>query len=401
MSGEFELRRVLRELITLSTLPAVWAEYAPERIVDSLVDLLWRAVDPELLYVRVPDPFGGDVLERARGRGQVQLDAAKLGHALDLVLARGAEAVAIEPFVDVPVTVVRIRLGLGERAGLLAAAFSPPPSDADRVVLGVGANQAAFAIERKWAEIRHQRSLEHARRLQLELEQADRRKDDFLATLAHELRNPLAPLRNALDIFALEGDASPRAEQARRIMERQLARIVRLVDDLLEISRIKRGMVDLRRERLELAGVLAGAIDELRPLAASAEVRLVAALDHGPLVVLGDAARLHQVFANLLANGVKYGTRGGNLWVSARREHADAIVRVRDDGVGIPVDMLRRIFDLFAQAHDGNVRASAGMGIGLAVVRSLVELHGGSVDAHSAGPGTGSEFTIRLPLSSG
>jgi signal transduction histidine kinase len=229
------------------------------------------------------------------------------------------------------------------------------------------------------------------------LKDADRRKNEFLAMLAHELRNPLAPIRNSLHILKLVGGAGAEAAGVHAMMERQVNHMVRLVDDLLEVSRITRGKIDLRRARVDLAAVLRTAVETSRPLIDAAAHTLTVDVPDG-LVVDGDAVRLAQVFANLLNNAAKYTDPGGAVVLRARPAGADAVVTVRDTGAGIPAEMLSRVFELFTQIDRSDERAQGGLGIGLTLVKSLVELHGGRVAVRSDGPGTGSEFEVRLPL---
>ena len=229
-----------------------------------------------------------------------------------------------------------------------------------------------------------------------EREEADRRKDEFLATLAHELRNPLAPIRNSLDLLRVSG-ATP-SPQVWDMMDRQVHQMVRLVDDLMEVSRITRGTIELRREAIALADVITAAIETSRPLIEAARHELTVVLPPEPLVVHADAMRLAQVFANLLNNAVKYTDPGGRITIAARRENGAVTVSISDTGIGIAADALPRVFDMFVQANARDSRAQTGLGIGLTLVRSLVEMHGGSVSAHSAGAGRGSEFVVHLPL---
>jgi PAS domain S-box-containing protein len=244
------------------------------------------------------------------------------------------------------------------------------------------------------------RAEEELRRLAAELSEADRRKNEFLATLAHELRNPLAPLRNGLQIMRLSGDSKAAVEQARTIMERQLGQMVHLVDDLLDVSRISRGKLDLRTERVELATVLNNAIETSRPLLDANGHELLVRLPSQPLFVAADVTRLGQVFANLLNNAAKYSERGKHIELTAERQGSTIAVRIQDSGVGIPADMLPRIFEIFTQVDQSLERSEGGLGIGLTLVKRLVEMHGGSVEAHSEGQGQGSEFIVRLPLAS-
>jgi PAS domain S-box-containing protein len=233
------------------------------------------------------------------------------------------------------------------------------------------------------------------RRAEDALRVADTRKNDFLATLSHELRNPLAPIRSGLQILKLVGKGEERLERTRQVMERQLAHLVRLIDDLMEVSRISRGKVHLRPERLSMGTVLSIAIEAVWPATEAKSLVLLQELDE-PLVVHGDKDRLVQVFANLLNNAVKFSHSGTAISLSLRREADQAVVVVKDEGQGIDAASLDTVFDLFAQgpAH----QMSGGLGIGLALVRQLVQLHGGSVEVQSEGRNRGSAFTVRLPL---
>jgi len=237
------------------------------------------------------------------------------------------------------------------------------------------------------------------KRVQEELHEADRRKDEFLAVLAHELRNPLAPIRSSLHILRLSGRNDPTAEQVSEMMARQVNHMVRLVDDLLEVSRITRGKIDLRREPLDLTDVVRSALEISRPLIDEASHRLLIDLPREPFPLEGDAVRLAQVFANLLNNAAKYTDPGGQIRLAVRREGEEAVITVQDSGIGIPAAMLPRVFDMFTQVEHHTARNRGGLGIGLMLVKRLVEMHAGTITAHSAGLGQGSEFVVRLPLS--
>jgi len=233
----------------------------------------------------------------------------------------------------------------------------------------------------------------------LERDQADRRKDEFLATLAHELRNPLAPIRNWVNVLRLSGTEEPRRDFL-EMMDRQVSHMVRLVDDLMELSRITRGKIELRLEPVELAPVVAAAVEASRPLIESARHTLTVSVPDEPIVVTGDTIRLAQVFSNLLNNAVKYTDEGGRISLEVKRDRGDAVITVKDSGIGIAAAAIPRVFDMFVQIHENDRRAQAGLGIGLTLVRSLVEMHRGKVEARSAGVGKGSEFIIRLPIAS-
>jgi signal transduction histidine kinase/ActR/RegA family two-component response regulator len=229
------------------------------------------------------------------------------------------------------------------------------------------------------------------------LRHSDQQKDEFLATLSHELRNPLAPIRNALHVLRLAGADEQTRARVIDTMERQTGNVIRLVDDLLELSRINEGRVALRKERITLSAVLRSALESSAPLIESAGHELIVEEPPEPVLLHADPLRLIQVIANLLNNAAKYTERGGRVTLSARREGGEAVITVRDTGIGIPPAMLTRIFDMFVQVDTSLERSRQGLGIGLTLVKRLVELHGGRVDARSMGPGQGSEFIVRLP----
>ena len=231
------------------------------------------------------------------------------------------------------------------------------------------------------------------------LHDADRKKDEFLATLAHELRNPLAPISNALQIMRLSEE--PKAhDNARNIIERQLGQMVHLVDDLLDVSRISQGKVELRREEADLSVVLQTAIETSRPLIQAGKHELAIKLPPpGVVLIDGDVTRLCQIVANLLNNAAKYTPQGGRIEVFGECQNGQAVITVQDSGIGIPPELLPRVFDMFAQVDRTLDRSQGGLGIGLALVKRLVEMHGGTVEGHSAGTNQGSRFTVRFPLS--
>ena len=249
---------------------------------------------------------------------------------------------------------------------------------------------------RKQAEEDRLRALAREREARSEAELANRSKDEFLAMLGHELRNPLAPIRTALQLMRLRGDDALMKE--RLVIERQVEHLVRMVDDLLDVSRITSGKIELRRERVELAEIVAEAIEMASPMIEQRQHRLDVRVPHAGMAVEADAARLAQAICNLLTNAAKYTERKGEILIDAQRSGAEAVLRVRDNGVGIAPELLARIFEPFVQAPQALERAQGGLGLGLAIVRSLVALHGGSVHAASEGAGCGTELTIRLPL---
>ena len=274
-----------------------------------------------------------------------------------------------------------------------------PLRDAEDQVYGM----MAVAIEIS-EQVRARQVLERSQaenqKLLAELEAASRAKDEFLAMLGHELRNPLSPIATALQLMKLRGD--PRTTREQQVIERQVNHLTRLVDDLLDVSKITRGKVELRKERVEIAEVIAKAVEMASDLFEQRNHDLALEIASERLWVDGDPVRLAQVVANLLTNAARYTERGGKITVSARREageraSGEIVIRVKDNGSGISPELLPRIFDLFIQGHRSSDRAQGGLGLGLALVKNLIALHGGSVVALSDGPGKGSEFVIRLP----
>jgi signal transduction histidine kinase len=231
-------------------------------------------------------------------------------------------------------------------------------------------------------------------------EEADRRKDEFLATIAHELRNPLAPIRNAVAVLRM-GPPADAAGKLLEMMERQLAHLVHLVDDLLDVARVTSGKIVLRPERLDLRAVVEVAVETSRPAIDAARHELAVRLPADPLPADGDRTRLTQVLTNLLTNAAKYTPDGGRIEVTAGRTDGAALVRVADTGVGIPAEMLPKVFEVFTQVGRSVDRSQGGLGLGLALVKTLAEMHGGAAWAESPGPGRGSTFFVRLPLAPG
>ena len=230
------------------------------------------------------------------------------------------------------------------------------------------------------------------------LRDAGRRKDEFLATLAHELRNPLAPVRNAVQLLRLKGAATPEVKWASELIDRQVQSMSRLIDDLMDVSRIDQGKIELRRERVELSTVLRDAIETTRPVIDEFGHELVVNFPEQSMPLDVDPARLAQAFMNLLNNAAKYMDRGGRIEVGVRREGGQVEVTVKDTGIGIAADRLDGVFDMFSQVEAALSRSRGGLGIGLSLTRRLVEMHGGTVEARSAGLGHGSDFVVRFPL---
>ena len=279
----------------------------------------------------------------------------------------------------------------GERV-TVSLTISPVRDAEGRVV--AASKIARDVTERKQLEA-------HLRRMALNLAESDRQKGEFLATLAHELRNPLAPIRSALELLKQVGSEAEGARRARDTMDRQLSQLVRLVDDLLDVNRVMYNRLELRPVTVDIASIVHQAVEMSRPLADGAGHRLRTSLPPEPLFLHADPVRLTQVFANLLNNSCKYTPPGGDILISAERKGDTAVVAVRDSGAGIPADQLDTIFEMFTQADRSPERAQGGLGIGLALVKRLVAMHGGTVQVHSGGPGKGSEFVVTLPALAG
>jgi signal transduction histidine kinase/DNA-binding response OmpR family regulator len=275
----------------------------------------------------------------------------------------------------------------GRTLGALSLALGPSGRRYDPADLAVAeelASRAAIALDNA--------------RLYRDVQEADRRKNEFLAMLAHELRNPLAPIRNAVQILRLRGPEKSELGDVRDMIERQVQHLVRLVDDLLDVSRITRGKIRLQTEPVEVAVVVARAVETSHPLLDARRHQLTVSVPAESLRVEADPVRLAQVLANLLNNAAKYTEEGGRIWLAVEREGKEVLLRVRDTGIGIPPHMLASVFDLFTQVDRSLDRSQGGLGIGLTLVHRLVEMHAGSVQAFSAGANLGSEFVVRLPL---
>jgi len=269
---------------------------------------------------------------------------------------------------------------LGRKTMLLNARPFPPDSEHPELIL--------LAVE----------DVSALRERADELAEASRHKDEFLATLAHELRNPLAPIRNAVQYLGMDSLKESDVRTARDVIDRQVKVMVRLTDDLLDVSRITRNQLELRKQRVDLARVVESAVESSLPLIQQCGHELTVSLPPEPIHLDADPIRLAQVFSNLLNNAAKYTKLRGHIWLTAERQGSDALVSVRDNGIGIPGDMLSRIFDMFTQVDRSLERSQSGLGIGLTLVRRLVEMHDGSIEARSNGSGEGSEFLVRVPV---
>jgi signal transduction histidine kinase len=301
------------------------------------------------------------------------------------------------PWSDLPVLLLGKPGGsfdLRELAAITNFTLLERPTSSLMLLSAVG---AALRARTRQYQIRDQ--LEALHQAHAELREADRRKDEFLAMLAHELRNPLAPIRTASELLPRivpKGDA--RVDATISAVRRQVVQLSRLVDDLLDVSRITRGRIELQRATHDLASIIGQAIESTAPLFEGKGHAVVQPVDPPALHVEGDSARLVQCVSNILANAAKYTDRGGRIRIDLREEDGMGVVSVQDNGIGMPAEMLPRVFDLFVQSERSLDRADGGLGIGLSVVRRLIDMHGGQVTAHSAGLGRGSLFEVRLPL---
>jgi signal transduction histidine kinase/CheY-like chemotaxis protein len=390
-----ELRRCLRDLFALAMLPASWHHHDPKQTAQSLADAVLRTLDVELVYVLVPDAGGLLAVLREEGGAAHNL------HAVSELFAPFIQQGGVGPRVNVLGTEMNLALQTidlpsAERGVIVVGAVrSDFPTQIDSALLRVAANQAAVALAntRYIAELNQAAVLRD--QLVAELATASKRKDHFLAVLGHELRNPLAAIHAA----HLQTLTKPQPGRAQEIITHQLTTLMRLVDDLLDASRVSTGKLALQRQRLDLREVLEKARAACDHAAAQKGHRLTMTTCEDPLWVDGDQVRLEQVIVNLVANAVRYTEAGGNISIAVSRTSDDhALVRVDDDGRGITAELLPRIFEPFVQADMALERAEGGLGLGLALVKGVVELHGGSVDVTSGGPGKGCTVLVRLPL---
>jgi signal transduction histidine kinase len=354
---------------------------------EALEHLLRNEITVVLMDVSMPELDGFELAEIIRQHPRYQKTAiifVSAVHLSDLDRLKGYESGAVD-YVSVPVVPELLRAKVSVFTELYRKT-----RDSERLTR---------ELEQRVAE--RTAALEESVAKQIEmaeqLRENDRRKDEFLALLAHELRNPLAPVRNAISILQLKGSEDTDAVWCRDVIERQLRQLTRLVDDLLDVSRITQGKIKLRLERLDLGTVIADAVETSRPLIDAQRHELTVTLPDRPIRIEGDLTRLTQVVANLLNNAAKYQNEQGRIQLTVVREGGHAMISVRDQGVGIAPEMLSRVFELFTQGERAPDRAQGGLGIGLSLVKNLVELHGGSVRVTSEGAGKGSEFTVLLP----
>jgi PAS domain S-box-containing protein len=510
------LRQLTRNLIALSTLPAIWAGLQPEGVIKSLAKVFLTTLDLDLVYIRLADSNGSNVIESVSSRrhDDAQANLPVVRAILDPFLAElsaNQPATISDPFGDGIVRINFVRFGIAQDSGVVVAGSRRTdfPSEHDRLLMGVGANQAAAVVQRHrtelalrqsekrfldlgdtapamlwvtepdgycsflargwyeftgqkeseglgfgWIDAIHPDDRERSRKafadaneqkkefvcehrvlhadgsyrwvidtgrprlsssgeflglvgnvldntqrklLEQELQEAGRRKDEFLAMLAHELRNPLAPISAGAELLRMVRLDDAQVRQTSEIIGRQVSHMTNLIDDLLDVSRVTRGLVKLESAALDIRHVITDAVEQVNPLIRVKRHNLALHLPPATTIVLGDSKRLVQILANLLNNAAKYTPENGNITLRTEVQDAHVLLEVIDDGIGMTPDLVKRAFDLFVQAERTPDRSSGGLGLGLALVKSLVELHGGTVTASSAGTGKGSKFTVFLP----
>ena len=358
---------------------------------EALEHLLRTDITIVLMDVSMPEIDGFELAEMIRSHPRYQKTAiifVSAVHLTDLDRLKGYESGAVD-YVSVPVVPELLRAKVSVFAELYRKTreFERLNRELEeRVMERTTELQAAMTKQIELAD---------------RLREADRRKDEFLALLAHELRNPLASVHNCVAIMRRAGVTDAELRWCHDVIERQSEQLRRLVDDLLDVSRITQGKIQLRTEPVNLETVVADAVETSAPIINAHQHALRVTLPEQPLVVKGDASRLTQVIANLLTNAAKYQNENGSIDLTTRREGTTAVISVRDRGIGLSAEMLHEAFELFAQGERTPDRAQGGLGIGLSLVKKLVELHGGTVRAASDGPGHGSEFLVRLPLLAG
>jgi signal transduction histidine kinase len=354
---------------------------------EALEHLLKTDITVVLMDVSMPELDGFELAEIIRQHPRFQKTAiifVSAVHLSDLDQLKGYESGAVD-YVSVPVIPELLRAKVSVFAELYRKT-----RDSERLT-----RELEDRVTARTAEL--EASMARQLALTEQLREADRRKDEFLALLAHELRNPLAPVVNAVNIMRMKESGDPDLLWCREVIERQAYQLTRLVDDLLDVSRITLGKIKLRPERLDIATAIAGAVEASRPLIESHHHEFVVTLPAHPVEVQGDLARLTQVVANLLNNAAKYQNELGRIELTVEQEEQDVVITVRDQGIGIPPQMLSEVFELFSQGERTLDRSQGGLGIGLSLVKTVVEMHGGSVSASSDGVDRGSAFVIRIP----
>jgi len=366
-----------------------------EEVLRLVVDKTVQLTGAEVCALLLGDESGVARVAASRGIDEAKAKsfAAPLDERINGALRGLLDHDLDDTFVGVPV------IHGGQVTGILVThRDGEPEGDPDpdeEAILAALADQAAIALDRagRWREL--WAAEQQARR---ELEVSAQRKDEFLAMLSHELRNPLAAIVNAVEVLRLSSPRDGKLQQIHDIAARQSMHMKRLLDDLLDVSRVTSNRIVLTRRPVVVQEVVRQAVDAVGPAFRQRGQGLEVAVPETPLIVDADPDRLLQVLSNLLTNAAKYTEPGGHVWLSLESEDSQAVLRVRDDGIGIPADLLPSIFELFVQAERDTTRSEGGLGIGLSLVKRLVEMHGGTVEAKSEGPGRGTELVVRLPL---
>jgi signal transduction histidine kinase len=402
------LRRTIRDLVAFSNLGATWSGYDEDQICVSLADLVCKTLAAEMVYFRSPSDEKNHAAEAAcwPSKKSGGIDPRPIANALEPWLSGpiGTPQTTCDLFGQDEMQLAVTCFGYG---GVIVAGSSRPgfPTDEERLLLSVAANQAAVAIHRRRIEDerlalvgRLSEARDRERAARIEAEEAIRLRDEFLATLSHELRTPLNSVFGWAQILRLKPDDPEIRAEAIDAIERGARAQVALINDLLDVSRIISGKLRLDIHSIELVALIEAAIESVAPAAEANAIAIERRLDSGVGPICGDAARLQQVFWNLLSNSVKFTPRGGHVCVELDRSDSHCEVCVTDTGRGIAADFLPHVFDRFRQADSSNTRRFGGLGLGLAIVKHLVEMHGGSVEATSPGEGQGATFKVLLPL---
>lgn len=399
------LRQITRDVIAISTLPAIWGGLHPEGVVRSLSTVLLNTLHLDLVYIRLDNSGANDAIETLRTKqhrvAEPYLDQVRTVLAPFLKQFDANQTATLpDPFGDGSLLVNFIRFGVAGDTGLVVVGSRRAdfPSEHDRVVLSVGANQAAVVIHRQRVEQALRVSEEKYRALFSEMAKTNKHLSEFLAVLAHELRNPLAPVLTGLEIIRMRPDSLETVLRVRDMIERQVNQMVVLINELLDIARVTNGKIEIKKKPADLHSIISSAVEASLPMIEAARHELSVRLGEKPLRLNADSTRIIQVIGNLLTNAAKYTPQCGKIKLIAEQDGDDAVISVNDNGIGIPLESLSSIFEMFSQVGRNMDHSQGGLGIGLALVRNLVSLHGGSVKVISDGPGKGSTFTVRLPL---
>jgi signal transduction histidine kinase len=400
------LRRTMRDLVALSTLPAVWTGYGPDGVAQSLADVLLSMLALDLIYIQVQGPAETDTLVVVRAKDQP--DAADRAPVVREALASWLQAdpssplpAFANPFGTGMLQLAIIRFGdTGDAAALVAGSQRPDfPTTMERLLLSVGANQTAIVIQRKWAEEARTQLLIAEQAARAEAEQAVRIRDQFLSIAAHDLKNPLTTLAGNAQLLQRrtlhDQTLNERDQRTLGVIINQASRLQHLIDALFDISRLQSGHLTLATVSVDLCALLQQLVVDTKVLLEEHDIEFISA---DPMVLIsGEELRLEQVFQNLVANAIKYSPAGGRITVQVARSETHACVTIRDQGIGIPLEVQRHLFEPFYRADTTETQQISGMGIGLYVVKEIVALHDGSVEVEST-EGVGSTFTVYLPL---